>query len=132
MPAFRQTALRASSSAREYSVPYSVGWEMYTMPGMTVCPRFSSRRQASIQPATSAADSLPSRWGRVSTLWPPNLMAPASWVLMWPVSAATTPCQGRSSASITVALVWVPPTRKNTSAPGVWQAARILSRADSE
>ena len=59
-------------------------------------------------------------------------MAPASCWAMWPVSAAITPSQGRSSASMTTALVWVPPTRNHTPASGMSQAARIFVFADSE
>ena len=33
---------------------------------------------------------------------------------------------------MTVAFVWVPPTRKNTSASGAAQASRIRSRARSQ
>lgn len=54
----------------------------------------------------------PSAAGRVMTLWPVDSMAPASWQLMCPLSADSTPCQGRRMEAITVVLVWVPPTRK--------------------
>ena len=66
------------------------------------------------------------------TLWPVDSMAPASWQLMCPLSADSTPCQGRRMEAITVVLVWVPPTRKCTSASGAWQTARILSRAAAQ
>ena len=48
----------------------------------------------------------------VSTLWPPLSIAPASWTPICPVSAAITPSKGFKNPRITVAFVWVPPTRK--------------------
>ena len=78
------------------------------------------------------ADSFPSLWGRASTLWPPDSIAPASCTLICPLCAAITPCHGRRMASIMTALVCVPPTRKKMSASGVRQAERIFSRAASE
>ena len=41
-PYRRQVSYSAVSSALVYSVPPSVGWEMYTIPGWTMCSVDSS------------------------------------------------------------------------------------------
>ena len=94
-----------------------------------MCSRVSSCQWASHTRRTSRAVSFPSALGTARTLWPVASMAPVSWTLMWPLAAATTPWWGRRAASITVALVWVPPTRKWTARLGLPHRSRILSRA---
>ena len=67
----------------------------------------------------SSGVSLPSgpAWAW-SSLWPVASTAPPSWPLTWPVWAQMTPSQGRRKAATAVKLVWVPPMRNWTSAPG--------------
>ena len=125
----RHTCANASSSASEYTVPYSVGCEMYTAPGATMCSRFSSPQYASHSALTSSASSLPSCWGSGSVLRPHASTAPASCAVMWPVVADTMPSQGRRIWSATAALACVPPTRKYTFACGHAHASRMRSRA---
>lgn len=74
-----------------YKVPNSVGWDRYTMPGMTMWALLASRSKASRQASIASAVSLPAVPGRARTLWPPISMAPASWTLTRPLSAEITP-----------------------------------------
>ena len=101
------------------------------MRGSTMCsscpPQW--RRMTS---RTSAGVSLPLGASMAQTLWPEASIAPVSWTLMWPVSAAITPSHGRSAAAMTVVLAMVPPTRKCTSAAGQAKRARMAARASSQ
>lgn len=112
-------------------MPYSVGCEIYTAPGATMCSRFSSAQYASQYARTSAASSLPSCCGSGSVLRPHASTAPASCAVMWPVVADTMPSHGRRIWSATAAFACVPPTRKYTAASGHAHASRMRWRARS-
>jgi len=48
---------------------------------------------------------------------------------MWPVESAITPCQGFRARAMVMRFVWVPPTRKYTSASGLLSFFFRVSRA---
>ena len=101
------------------------------MRGRTICSSCPSqwRRRSS---RTSAGFSLPPGASMAQTLWPEASIAPVSWTLIWPVSAAITPSHGRSAAAMTVVLAIVPPTIKCTSACGQEKRARTMPRASAQ
>ena len=100
------------------------------MPGCTMWGAVSSAVKVSIKRSSVAAVSLLSTAGSVMTLGPKASTAPDSCTAMWPVSTVMTASQPRSSESMTVALVWVPPMRKKTSASVICTASRMRLMAD--
>lgn len=89
-PFSRHTALIFSSSASEYTVPFSVGWEMYTIAGWGWCSCVASAQWASTRSRICSALIFPSGLGSVMTLCPVASMEPVSCTAMCPVSAAIT------------------------------------------
>ena len=106
-----QKALNSSNSFLVYNVPTSVGLEIYTILGCTICSSVCVSNAFCI----NSTVNLPSSQGIANTLCPVASIAPVSWTLIWPVSAAITAWYGFKQWEIVTKFVCVPPTKKCTS-----------------
>ena len=120
-----QTSRSARSSVRLYTVPISVGWEMYTTRGCTIC----SSVCASTTACTPSGSTFPSREAAMHTLCPLPSTVPVSCTLMWPPCAAIAASYGRMNALRATMFALVPPIIICTAASFWPHFSRIRSAA---